>query len=121
MAVIDTIQDASKCYCLTGTAFERAVLYLLNQIAGGTMTLDEIQENSRCYCLTGVSYERAVLYLLSQIVAGGGGGGGGDPVDNQALGGANPPLVSSSKYILRDTDSGFMWYSATKAPPWSNI
>lgn len=48
-------------------------------------------------------------------------GGGGNPVDEQSLGGATPPMVTSTKYILRDTDSGFMWYSPTKSPPWSNF
>lgn len=32
---IDEIQDNSRCYCLTGISYERAVLYLLAQISQG--------------------------------------------------------------------------------------
>ena len=59
-----------------------------------------------------------LAYWASQVT-GGGGGGGGDPVDNQALGGVAP--TTSTKWIVRDTDTGFMWYSSTKAAPWSNF
>lgn len=117
---VATIESDSACYCLTGTAFERAVIYLLNQIAGGTLTIGEIEANSACYCFTGITFERAAIYLLAQILAGGGGGGGGgNPVTDQALGGGAPTTAATN--IVFDTDTGQMWYSSTKAAPWSNF
>jgi hypothetical protein len=49
----------------------------------------------------------------------GAGGGSANPVDEQALGGVAP--VSSAKYLVLDTDTGFLWYSSTKAAPWINL
>lgn len=60
-----------------------------------------------------------LAYWASQVAAGGGGGGGGNPVDEQALGGVAP--VASTKYLVLDTDTGFLWYSGTKAAPWTNV
>ncbi len=109
----------SKCWCFTGSNAQSAIIYLLNQIAGGTMTPAEVAVNSKCWCFTGSEFEKAASYLLDQIVEGGGGGGGSDPVDNQALGGVTP--VSSTKNFVFDTDTGFLWYSSTKAAPWNNV
>jgi hypothetical protein len=66
------IAGASKCFCLTGTDFEAAVIYLLEKIyengGGSPLTKDQIQNLSKCFCLTGIDYERAVLFLLTQIM-----------------------------------------------------
>jgi hypothetical protein len=59
-----------------------------------------------------------LAYWASQV-SGGGGGGGGNPVDEQALGGIAP--VTSTKNLVLDTDTEFLWYSGTKAAPWINI
>jgi len=84
------------------------------------MTAAEVEENSRCWCFTGSTFERVAAYLLAQIEAGGGGGGGGtNPVDEQALGGIAP--VASTKNLVLDTDTDFLWYSGTKAAPWVNV
>ena len=69
---------------------ESAIVYLLNQIAGGTMTKEQVEANSACWCFTGITYNRVVAYLLAQIAAGGGGGGGST---NPVYTGAAPPAA----------------------------
>ena len=59
-----------------------------------------------------------LAYWASQV-SGGGGGGGGNPVTDQALGGGAPTTAATN--IVFDTDTGQMWYSSTKAAPWSNF
>lgn len=119
------IESGSACYCMTGTVYERAVIYLLNQIAGGTLTPAQIEQNSACYCFTGTTFERAAIYLLAQILAGGGGGGGGGSgVTNMALGGSAPPADGSvPTKIVFDTDTGQLWYNSGSipTPTWNNV
>lgn len=67
----DQVASGSPCYCLTGTDFEKAALYLLYQIyltTGGTpMTVTELAAASKCFCFTGVNFEKASIYLMAQI------------------------------------------------------
>ena len=114
-----TVEQNSKCWCFTGSKALSVIAYLLNEIEGSGMTAAQVEENSKCWCFTGSTFERVVSYLLAQIEAGGGGGGGANPVDEQALGG-NPPVTSTKNFVL-DTDTGFLWYSGTKAAPWNNV
>ncbi len=57
--------------------------------------------------------------LGATLDGGGGGGGGGNPVTDEALGGGAPTTAATD--IVFDTDTGQMWYSSTKAAPWSNF
>lgn len=117
------IAAASPCFCFTGSRAQSAIIYLLNQIAGGTLSPSQIASNSACYCFTGTSFEKAAIYLLS-IISGGGGGGGGAGTTNLALGGSAPPSDGSiTTYWVFDTNTGFLWYNSgtIPAPTWNNV
>lgn len=125
MSEPNDIAADSKCWCFTGTNAQKAIVYLLNQIAGGTMTPAEVAENSACWCFTGVAFERAAVYLLAQILAGGGGGGGGVAgITNMALGGSEPPSDGSvTTKLVFDTDNSYLWYNSgtVGSPTWNNV
>jgi len=72
----EDIAESSKCYCLDQLGLLRGMLYVLNQIHGGTMTIEEIAENSKCYCFNQEQAMKAMLYLLVQIYTSGATGGG---------------------------------------------
>ena len=120
-----TVEVNSACWCFTGIAKDRAIVYLLNQIAGGTMTAAEVEANSACWCFTGITFERAVAYLLAQIAAGGGGGGGGTAgTTNGNYAGVAPPVNGSvPTFFAYDTSTGFLWYNSgtIAAPVWNNV
>lgn len=123
-ADVSTVEAESACWCFTGTKAESAIVYLLNQIAGGTMTKEEVEANSACWCFTGITYNRAVVYLLAQILNGGGGGGGSSGVTNLALSGSQPPTDGSvTTKIVFDTDTGYLWYNSgtVASPTWNNV
>lgn len=97
-----------------------AVLYLLNQIAGGTLSVQQIATNSRCYNLTGAQFERGVLYLLEQILINGGGGGSVGVTD-----GSGPPPDDGSilTRFYRDTSTNpnEIWFNggaSVAVPEW---
>lgn len=123
---IPQVDQGSACWCFTGTKFQSAAIYLLNQIAGGTLTKDQVEQNSACWCFTGVTFERAAIYLLAQIAAGGGGGSGGAGITNLALAGSEPPSDGSvTTYLVFDTSPGFgfFWYNSGTigSPTWNNV
>lgn len=120
----DTVAAGSSCYCFTGSSYNAAVVYLLNQIAGGTMDPTTIAANSHCYCLTGVQFERAVIYLLDQILAGGGGGGGSVGVTDGSGAPPNDGTITTRFYRDTSVDPNEIWFNAgasTAAPQWYPI
>lgn len=108
---VPTVESNSKCWCFTGTQAQGAMLYLLNQIAGGTMTAAEVQENSRCWCFTGIAFQRAMIYLLNQIMVGGGGGGGLS--FSTGTGSPEGSVVGSPGDTYWDTATGFYYIKVT--------
>ena len=111
---VPEVASNSRCWCFTGTNRDSAIVYLLNQIAGGTMTAEEVAENSRCWCFTGSAFERAVTYLLAQIQAGGGGGGGGSAF-TVGTGSPEGAVSGSPGDRFWASDTGFEWTKVTGA------
>ena len=61
------LADVSKCYgCMDDDQFSASVVYLLNQIAGGSLTPAGIAANSACYCVPDPL--AADVYLLDLIL-----------------------------------------------------
>lgn len=106
------IADGSKCFCLTGSRAQQAIIYLLKQIlvaeGGANMTPAQIAEASRCYCFTGDRFEEAAIYLLNQI-AGNGGAGGGGLAFSTGTGSPEGVVSGSPGDTYWDTSTGFKW------------
>jgi len=92
MATVAALTEASACVdCgIPRGAADAVQIYLLQQIAGNTMTPSELMEAAACYdCIPKGMRDAVQIYLLNQIQD----GGGGDP-EVFALPGSTVPVAA---------------------------
>jgi hypothetical protein len=106
------VASAAVCYdCIPQGYRESAMIYLLAQIAGSTMTPSELAAAAVCYDCIPTGYRLSVIvYLLAQIAAGGAAGGGG--VTCGAVDPVAAPSGSCALYYNTSSGALFLWDGA---------
>lgn len=62
------IAEAAACFCLDERTSRAAIIYLLRNISGNTMTASQLVAASVCYCYDHRTSQAVTAYLLSQIL-----------------------------------------------------
>lgn len=63
-----TLAGSSACYCSNERQQLGEIVYLLQQIAGNTMTPTQLAQASACYCSDRTTQYANITFLLCQIV-----------------------------------------------------
>lgn len=68
----NVLLEEAKCNeCIPKGEENAVIIYLLQQIAGNTMTPNELMEQAKCLrCIPGGMQQEVIIYLLDQIQQG---------------------------------------------------